>query len=205
MFSQVIFRPPPQHPVNLSETIRIQQEQVSGKSPEARALVDLADSEFPLGCPPLPKSRTMKVKVNSYMDNDWTNGVTFIMLLPQELVMIEARQNLKAQSWLACSQCPEFFSWSLCHILRKIENVNFKSCPKQNWHSTKSDQGFLRLYSPGEKVTVFLLFSGLSSAGLRMGMSPSVELETVSSTKGQLKRRVFKPRLYILSYLQHRG
>ena len=72
----------------------------------------------------------MKVKVNRYLSKAWMNGATFIKVLPQELVMYEARQNLKAQSWLACSQCPEFFSWSLCHILRKIENVNFKSCPK---------------------------------------------------------------------------
>ena len=49
-------------------------------------------------------------------------------------------------------------------------------------------------------MTVFLLFSGLSSAGLRMGMSPSVELETVSSTNGQLKRRVFKPIIYFPIY-----
>ena len=41
-------------------------------------------------------------------------------------------------------------------------------------------------FKPGEKVTVFLLFSCLSSAGLKMGISPSVEFDTVSSTKGQL-------------------
>ena len=46
----------------------------------------------------------------------------------------------------------------------------------------------IHISRPGEKVTIFLLFSCLSSAGLRIGISPSVEFDTVSSTKGQLQQ-----------------